>query len=259
MEDLNFVDKSDFMFHRISGKVMFKDDYYEIINESNLDFIWGNYYAFLNEISILNQYEKLERKSFNKNGFFAFSYNADNKNQPLINTFKEKGFETEFALGMTRTESLVEIKSENLDFGIVNTEADWQQVVDNQLVTSGTSTEDSAFLEKRLVDYRKMINGGLGHWFYAKKDDCIVGDIGIFFDADNARFQQVETIEGARGLGVCTSLVSFAGNYCLNKLRMKKLMIVAEEGSIASSIYQKLGFHTQMYTHSFLKLNEDNS
>jgi len=262
MDDLNFVDKSDFMFHRVSGKVTLKDDYYEIINESNLDFIWGNYYAFLNSAAITkhcriedkSHSSSLEQQSLDKNGFFAFSYNTDAKDLALISEYQAKGFSLDIALGMVRTEPMLTISNENLTLGIVNTDEEWQAVINNQLNTSCLAKEESVFLEKRFVDYQEMIEAGLGVWFYAKKDGRIVGNLGLFFDEGCARFQQVETLAEARNQGVCQSLVSYAGNYCLNKLRMKCLIIVAEEGSIASHIYQKLGFETQLYTYSFLKL-----
>lgn len=262
MEDLNFVDKSDFLFHRVSGKVTLKDDYYEITHESNLGFIWGNYYAFLNEEAIAkhcriddkSRSSSLEQQSLDKNGFFAFSYHADNKNLALIREYQAKGFSLDIALGMVRTEPMLTISNENLTLGIVKTDEEWQGVINNQFNSLGLAKEASVFLEKRFVDYRKMLDAGLGHWFYAKKDGRIVGDLGIFFDEGCARFQQVVTVAEARNQGVCQSLVSYAGNYCLNKLRMKCLIIVAEEGSIAGHIYQKLGFDTQLYSHSFLRL-----
>ncbi|EAQ67122.1 putative acetyltransferase [Marinomonas sp. MED121] len=253
MEDLNFVDKSDFMFHRVSGKVTFKDNYFDICTESNPDFIWGNYYAFLTPTAIKKHNQRLESISLAKRGFFAFSYNTDHKDLNLINEYQAKGFSVDIDEGMIRTESMIEIKNENLSLGIVSTDEEWQEVIHNQLKNSGLAKEETGFLEKRFVDYRKMLDKGQGHWFFAKKDGQILGDLGIFFDGDNARFQQVGTVKEARNQGVCQSLVCFAGNYCLNKLRMKSLVIVADEGSQAQYIYQKLGFKTVLYTHSFLK------
>ena len=253
MDDLNFVDRSDFMFHRVSGKVTFKDNYFDICTESNPDFIWGNYYAFLTPAAIKKHNQRLESKSLSKRGFLAFSYNADHKDLNLINEYQTKGFDVDIDEGMIRTESMIEIKNENLSLGIVSTDDDWQAVIQNQLVSMGLTKDESVFLEKRFIDYRKMVENGEGHWFFAKKDGRIVGDLGLFLDDDNARFQQVGTVKEARNQGVCQSLVCFAGNYCLNKLRMKSLMIVAGEGSQAQYIYQKLGFKTVLYTHSFLK------
>ena len=253
MEDLNFVDKSDFMFHRVSGKVTLKDNYYAICTESNPDFIWGNYYAFLTPAAIAKYSLSLESKRLTKHDFFAFSYNADHKDLTLINEYQAKGFDIDIDEGMIRTESMIEIKNENLLLGIVSTDDDWQAVIKNQLLSIGLTKDESVFLEKRFIDYRKMVENGEGHWFFAKKDGRIIGDLGLFFDGDNARFQQVGTVKEARNQGVCQSLVSFAGNYCLNKLRMKCLIIVADEGSQAQYIYQKLGFKTALYTHSFLK------
>lgn len=253
MEELNFVDKSDFMFHRVSGKVTQKDDYYEISIESNPDFIWGNYYAFSNTAAIAKYYQHLESESIKRHGFFAFSYNTPRKDLDLVNEYQAKGFDIDIDEGMIRTESMIEIKNENLSLGIVSTDEEWQEVIHNQLKNSGLPKDETGFLEKRFIDYRKMLDEGQGHWFYAKKEGRIVGDLGLFFDDENARFQQVGTIEDARNQGVCQSLVSFSGNYCLNKLRMKSLTIVAEKGSAANYIYKKLGFKTALYTHSFLK------
>ncbi|KZM42135.1 hypothetical protein OA92_13080 [Marinomonas sp. SBI22] len=255
MEELNFIDKSDFMFHRVSGKVTQKDDYYEISTESNPDFIWGNYYAFTNAAAIAKHYQHLEAESIKKHDFFAFSYNTEFKDLDLVNEYQVKEFDVDIDEGMIRTESMIEIKNENLSLGIVSTEEEWQEIIHNQLKNSGLPKKETGFLEKRFAGYRKMVNNGEGHWFFAKKDDRILGDLGIFFDGDNARFQQVGTVEEARNQGVCQSLVCFAGNYCLNKLLMKSLAIVADEGSPAHHIYQKLGFKTVLYTHSFFKSN----
>lgn len=247
------INQSDFIFHNFSGNVSNNNGYYKVETESNPDFIWGNYYAVTDKKILLEKYKTFQDESFDKNDFVALSYSDKNKCLDLIKYFSLKGFETEISIGMISNRlNKVEYKDEKIELGIVKNDIDWDEILHNQIVISDLSGQDSIYLKKRFLAYRKMASLGYGNWFFAKLNGRIVGDLGVYIDENIARFQQVETIKEARNMGVCKSLINYARNHYLNN-NIEKFIIVAEENSIAFEIYKKLGFYTYEYGHSFLK------
>jgi ribosomal protein S18 acetylase RimI-like enzyme len=89
-----------------------------------------------------------------------------------------------------------------------------------------------------------MSEAGLGGWFGAFLGDRLVGDLGIFRDADLGRYQSVKTHPDHRRKGVCSTLVYESAQIAFNEWGIKDLVIAADPSEQALAIYRSLGFET---------------
>ena len=99
-----------------------------------------------------------------------------------------------------------------------------------------------AFFEASTESYRKMIRGGLGHWFGAFLDGRLVTDMGIFTDGELGRYQLVVTHPAFRRRGICSTLLYEVGRFGLETLGAHTLVIVADAHYFAKEIYAAVGF-----------------
>ena len=84
---------------------------------------------------------------------------------------------------------------------------------------------------------------GHGQWFGAFLDGLLVSSLGVFATSQGlARYQDVQTHPGFRGLGLCGTLVHRAGTYALDQLGVETLVMVADPDYSAIRIYRAAGF-----------------
>lgn len=76
--------------------------------------------------------------------------------------------------------------------------------------------------------------------FGAFYGDELVAQMGIFHDAQIARYQSVETRVTHRRRGVCSALLRHAAQWALR--RAQQTVVVAEADSDAGRLYRRMGF-----------------
>jgi GNAT superfamily N-acetyltransferase len=122
-------------------------------------------------------------------------------------------------------------------------DADWAAAV--QLETLGSSDPDVSldFNRRRMGSYRRLQDRGHGRWYGGFIDDRLVCSLGVFAVGDGwARYQNVGTHPDHRGRGLAGTLVHIAGEYALSRDDVDRLVIVADPGSVAYRIYERLKF-----------------
>lgn len=120
---------------------------------------------------------------------------------------------------------------------------DWHQIL--ELTLEDVAPDDGArvrFHQFRLREYRALAEQGSGAWWMSVHDRELWGSAGFFVCGDLARFQEVMTRAAARRRGVCTHLVHAMLDHHLSRAPGATIVIVAEPGSTAESIYRRLGF-----------------
>jgi len=90
--------------------------------------------------------------------------------------------------------------------------------------------------------YRAMEQAGRGAWFGAFLDRTLVADLGIYHSENLGRFQSVETHPDYRRRGYAGSLVYQASRHALGQMGLGTLVLVADAGSPAESLYRSVGF-----------------
>lgn len=128
----------------------------------------------------------------------------------------------------------------------VHSTADWAALLELQLEIATSDGYDPTphrpFLAQRNAARRAQIVAGKGAWFGAFDGAQIVGSMGIFYNAKIARYQSVETRESHRRRGICTALLNHAGRWALSRAPKAQLVIIADAGSHAGRLYQRMGF-----------------
>jgi GNAT superfamily N-acetyltransferase len=124
-------------------------------------------------------------------------------------------------------------------------DSDWQLSVNLQgLIDAedGTATSQT-FTNARNRARRRLAETGQAAWFGAFLDGELVSQLGVISGPGRvARYQDVGTHPAARRRGLAGSLVHHAGQYAINHLRAKTLVIVANPQEDAIRVYRSAGF-----------------
>jgi len=123
---------------------------------------------------------------------------------------------------------------------------DWAQATRLHIACNddfAMTPEHRQFLERRDAERRTLCEAGHGAWFGAFVDGRMCAGAGLFSDGSGpARFQDVETHPSHRRQGLASSLVHQAGQWGLQRLGARTLVIVADPGYHAIRLYRSLGF-----------------
>ncbi len=101
------------------------------------------------------------------------------------------------------------------------------------------------FLVRRMATMRAVQLAGRGRWFGAFLDGEMRSGLGLVTDGSGvARYRSVDTRADSRGQGLAGTLVHYAATYGFEVLRATLLVIVADPGDRAISVYRSVGFGT---------------
>jgi GNAT superfamily N-acetyltransferase len=132
-------------------------------------------------------------------------------------------------------------------------DADWQQAAELRAAASGGGPGgEPGFMQGRLATQRAMTEAGHGWWFGAFTEGRLRAQLGVIVGDDGlARYQHVETHPAARRQGLAGTLVWHAGQYAAASGRVHTLVVVADPGDSAISVYRSTGFATAQAQLSF--------
>jgi GNAT superfamily N-acetyltransferase len=121
---------------------------------------------------------------------------------------------------------------------------DWRQAAELTAVLNvGEPGSEPSFLAARIASERALTEAGHASWFGAFVDGQLVAQLGIVTDGSGiARFQNVETHPGWRRQGLAGTLVWRAGQYGLQDLAARTLVIAADPEYVAIRVYRSVGF-----------------
>jgi GNAT superfamily N-acetyltransferase len=242
--------RSDLMFHRFSGMVVDRGTYLLVHTPDNPDYFWGNFLIFPAPPSqgdcerwlFLFEKELGHRAGIHHQAFIwdGTCSTAD------LSEFKSREFSVESTTVMTsRHLSTPRKPHRGLAIKKVETAREWEEVLELQIATTQSSFAPDAyrtFMTKKFTQYRSMTEKGLGHWFAAYLGSKLVADLGIFFDEDIGRFQNVETHAEYRRQGICQTLVYQVSTWMLERDPSLTLVVEADVYGDAERIYTSLGY-----------------
>jgi ribosomal protein S18 acetylase RimI-like enzyme len=136
-----------------------------------------------------------------------------------------------------------EMLNEDIDYRSIETDADWQQWTELNLVERLKTDEETGlrtFLQGRIQNYNKLSQEGLGEFLGAFKGETLIGYAGLYYLDGLARFQDVHVRPDFQNKKIAKTL--------LTKLiqrtseTVNTMVIVADENYHASKLYQSLGF-----------------
>jgi ribosomal protein S18 acetylase RimI-like enzyme len=127
----------------------------------------------------------------------------------------------------------------------IKSDQDWDEVLKLQIICAKPKFRNDyyeEFKKRQRDDYRKMSESGMGAWFGAFLGDQMVGDLGIFYEGNIGRYQNVGTHPDCRRQGICGTLVYQAGQMALQEFGINHLVMEADINYHAARIYESVGF-----------------
>lgn len=185
-------------------------------------------------------------EAFPAAGYVALGIDATQPHAADRSGLLEAGLVAERSTVMTAT-ALREPPHPNLsaEYRPLASDGDWQQSFELRLAADdgGHVAATRAFYEQRTADARRLAENGHGAWFGAFADGRLAAQLGVFSDGSGiARYQNVETHPAWRRNGLAGTLVWHAGQWAVDQLGARTLVIVADPRANAIRVYRSVGF-----------------
>lgn len=249
--DLNSVGyKTDLIFNQYDGTVVDRGDYIVATTTSNPNYFWGNLLIYKKapvEGDLQNWKEDF-RREITHPATYHMTFGWDSPTGELGNAeeFIQDGFKLAQSIVLTAT-ATVRPPKYNPDVIVkpVVSDEDFETSIHIQVASGAEHLSKKAwedFSRKQMTMYRRLIGHKRGQWFGAYLKDELVGGLGIFSDGDLGRYQVVSTHPDHQRKGVCATLVYHTAKYAFETMKLKKLVMVADEHYHAAKIYESVGF-----------------
>lgn len=243
--------QTDLIFPGFDGEIIDRGDYLVILTPNNPTFYWGNFILFKkpperDDVSLWKSIFQREITSRLDTHHFTFGWDTIHGEIGEVESFLEEGFDLAKLVVLSTNEVYIPSKY-NTDVVIrpISEDWEWQQATLNQIACreSGHDIESyTKFKTEQMLRYQNMVKSGIGQWFGAFMGKELVADLGIFSINDRARFQNVGTHPDYRRLGICGALVYESSRYAFENMKVKTLVMVADEEYHAARIYESIGF-----------------
>jgi len=244
--------RTDLIFPAFDGEIIDRGDYLAVRSPLNPTFYWGNFLLFAKppQEGDFEKWRELFGRDIGappKVTHLAFGWDSPQGDSGLIEPFLQAGFGVERSVVLTATQPRPPARpSSEVTIRVLNTDADWAQAVELQVLGREPGHEEAGYREfkERARDrYRSMEAAGLGHWYGAFIGDRLVADLGVFHDGRGlGRYQAVETHPDFRRRGIAGTLVYEAGRRAIVEHGLQTLVIIADEDGDPSRLYQAVGF-----------------
>lgn len=242
--------RTDFIFNRFDGAIDEKEDYWVVKSSHNPNYFWGNLLLYKKppQCDDLAKWQRDFKKELDDRRIYhmTFAWDTTDGNVGDPSAFVADGFELDTSVVLT-TDRVVQPRKFNdaVEMRIIKTDEDFEQVLQIQIKTGIQDLSKAAreeFYRKQMKQYKRMITAGLGFWFGAFLNETLIGSLGVFTDAEIARYQIVSTDPSYQRQGVCSTLVFRSAGYVFEHLKCKTLVMVADEDYHAAKIYESVGF-----------------
>lgn len=251
MELRSLALRTDLIFDRFQGEVRDRGDFIAVRTPRHPDYRWGNRLIMPSPpgAGALDQWCALYERAIGPRtqvGFMTFTWDDITGNAGEIAPFLDAGFTLVTHTALTTTAvAPPPYLSDAFTVRPFASDTDWAQYADVHHVDDyryGTPEEMHAFTLGQRDEMRAMAEAGLGLRFGAFEGERLIAELGIYWDGDIARFNNVATRKEARRQGACRTLVYHASNYVLRNTACRTLVIIAKAGGPAARLYEALGF-----------------
>ena len=241
-----------------TSEVRDKGDYMVIRTDSRPHFFWGNFLVMgtlpgPGDFIKWTQLFQEEIGPLSERGFMAFTWDDTSGETGENSEFLENGFTIERSRMLT-ARKVARGRKHNSDVTVrvMESETDWESYLDIHFEPGweyGSDESQRGFLKSGMDEFRRLVDAGKGCRFGAELNGALVGELGVIWDGDVARFNNVGTHREHRRLGVCSTLVYEVAQRLLLDKGFKTLVMEADEDYHAGAIYESLGFKfTEMKT-----------
>jgi ribosomal protein S18 acetylase RimI-like enzyme len=243
--------RTDLIFAKFSGNVTDKGNYTLVQTPSNPGFHWGNYVVFdaPPKAGDYKRWKEIFEKKFtyyNKISHMVFTWESNPPSPGEYQEFIDNGFEFDEGVVLSTNELISPSKyNQKIEIRKITTDKEWEDAIQIQVLCSDPKFVNAgyeSFKRKQFAQYRAMSEKEMGNWFGAYIDGQIVGDLGIFFEEELGRFQNVGTHPEFRRQGICQTLVYETAQIALKEYGVSTLVMEADANYHAAKIYESVGF-----------------
>lgn len=242
--------RSDLIFTDFDGKVEDRGSYLVVRTLSNPNFFWGNLLIFDRppQKSNFEEWKATFKKEFTEPSIYhmTFAWDSPSGETGDVSLFVENGFELQKQVVLA-TASVNEPPHLNSDLVVrpLSVDREWDRMIEIQTDSAHSHLprhEWEKFYIAQSLRYRKMSLAGRGQWFGGFLNDKLVAGLGIFHDGELGRYQIVSTHPDFRRQGICGTLVYRSAQYALQEMKLKNLVMCADQEYHAARIYESVGF-----------------
>jgi ribosomal protein S18 acetylase RimI-like enzyme len=246
--------QTDLIFARFSGEIIDKGDYTVIRTPSNPTFWYGNYVLFPKppEAQDITRWMDISKLEFPDSKHCVIGFDSVGGELGSARDFEKLGFDVIETVVMTASQVHAPPKvNTDAECRPILTSEDWEQAIALRIECNDDHEPEGykLFIRRKMLDYQRMTEAGLGNWWGAFLKGKMVSSLGLFLEHGVGRFQSVETHADYRRLGLCGTLVHTAAKHALETLNARVLVMCADPEYHAARIYESIGFkpsETQM-------------
>ncbi|RXJ70613.1 hypothetical protein CS022_22850 [Veronia nyctiphanis] len=252
----SIAQQSESIFHRFSGIVTHKDGYTLVKTPSNPTYFGGHYLILDSppEADKFTHWEQTFRNELPDSEHLLLSWRCpDNQEDIDVSYFSGKGYDISHSVYLTAKQFREpEQLNHSLTIRKIISDDDWSAVLELDLLQNKNFEPEKyrTFATTHYQTYREMTAQGLGDWYGAFLNDQLVGHLGLYYDGEIGRFQNVVTHPDFRRQGICKTLVYSVSTQAKTTLNLESLVLEADEEYIAANIYKSLGYEETERTMS---------
>jgi len=243
--------RTDLIFAKFSGQITDCGSYTLIRTPDNPHYYWGNYIIFdgppqPGDHQKWTEIFKRKFSDYDVLNHMVFTWEPSADQSGGYQEWIDQGFELDESVILATERPNFPIKYHSkLEVKRIKTDEEWEGVTRLQLRCADPKFDPvsyEAFKRTQMREYRAMSEAGMGDWFGAYLGHELIGDLGVFFEGEIARYQSVGTHPDFRRQGVCQTLVYEAALIALETYQVSTLVMEADMHAHAAKIYQSLGF-----------------
>jgi GNAT superfamily N-acetyltransferase len=240
--------RTDLAIRRLEGaSATDRDGYLVVRTPDNPGYWWGNFLLLdaLPSPGTAGRWLARFAAEFPAAKHVTFGVDITDADAVVPADFTDAGLKAERSIALTATD-LYEPAHLNREAEIrpLASDDDWHQSVElNARIGESEGLTDLEYYQGRVLSRRRVTEQGLGVWFGAFSDDRLVAQLGVFGTGGGVvRYQEVETDPAVRRRGLAGTLVWQAGQYALEELGARTLVIVADAKGDPIRLYRSVGF-----------------
>ena len=243
--------RTSLIMDKFFATVTENSDYIVIKTPQRPDYFWGNYIImksppthgdFEDWISIF----ELEIGTRNELGYVAIGIDTIDGDDCVVEEFKENGFDIQVSK-ILLAENIIKPRKFNdlIEVRPYSSEEDWANYLEIHFTPNwnyGTEAEQKEFLKDEMESFRRFVKSENAQRYGAFLNGEMIAELGVFWEGNVARFNNVATHSDHRRKGACSSLVYHVSKMMLDRSEITTLVMEADEDYHAARIYEEVGF-----------------
>jgi GNAT superfamily N-acetyltransferase len=236
--------RTDLMLRQLAGSSVRDHGTHLVVRTpQNPGYYWGNFVLVRAARSDAHRWLEVFATEFPGAAHVAIGLDATVADEGDVRGYVAAGLTPDISTVLTATALSPRRSAVDAVLRPLHGDDDWRESLRlRRLLDDDDSPAHRAFSERKVAEYRRLVEDGAGTWFGAFVADRLVTQLGVFGDGSGvARYQAVETDPDYRRRGLATALIQLAGEHALRE-GARRLVIVADPDYHAIDIYRGLGF-----------------